>query len=116
MLVITAPGATALTRMPLGPYMNALDFVRPTTACFDAVYAAPADEPRRDASDEVFTIEPLPCASIAGMTARMSFIVPVTFTRNTRSQTASVTSPTGVMSSMIPAMLARRRSGRRPPR
>ena len=37
----------------------------------------------------------------------MSFIVPVTFTRKTRSQTASDTSPTGVMSSMIPAMLAR---------
>ena len=53
------------------------------------------------------TIEPPPWASIAGMTARMSFMVPVTLTRKTRSHTASDTSPTGVMSSMIPAMFAR---------
>ena len=37
MFVMVGPGATAFTRMPLGPYMNAVDFVRPTTACFDAV-------------------------------------------------------------------------------
>ena len=107
MLVIVGPGATAFTRMPLGPYMNALLLVRPATACLEAVYATPAAEPRRAASDAVFTIEPPPWASIAGMTARMSFIVPFTFTRKTRSHTASDTSPTGVMSSMIPAMFAR---------
>ena len=53
------------------------------------------------------TIEPPPWASIVGMTARVSFMVPVTLTRMTRSQTASDRSPTGVMSSMIPAMFAR---------
>ena len=37
MLVMVGPGATALTRMPLGPYMNALLLVSPATACFDAV-------------------------------------------------------------------------------
>ena len=72
----------------------------------EAVYATPAAEPRSAASDAVFTMDPPPWASIAGMTARMSFMVPVTLTRKTRSHTASVTSPTGVMSSMIPAMFA----------
>ena len=37
MFVMVGPGATAFTRMPLGPYMNALDLVSPTTACLDAV-------------------------------------------------------------------------------
>lgn len=57
MLVMVGPGATAFTRMPLGPYMKAVDFVSPTTACFDAVYATPADDPRSAASDAVFTID-----------------------------------------------------------
>jgi hypothetical protein len=37
MLVIVAPGATALKRRPLGPYITAEFLVRPTTACLDAV-------------------------------------------------------------------------------
>src|SRR3546814_10181675 len=37
MLVIVAPGATALTRRPEGPYMNAALLVSPTTACLEAV-------------------------------------------------------------------------------
>ena len=37
MLVIVAPGATALKRRPLGPYITAAFLVRPTTACLDAV-------------------------------------------------------------------------------
>src|SRR6478735_4698604 len=37
MLVIVAPGATALKRRPFGPYITVEFLVRPTTACFDAV-------------------------------------------------------------------------------
>ena len=37
MPVATPPGATALTRMPCGPYMNAALRVRPTTPCLDTV-------------------------------------------------------------------------------
>ena len=35
--VATPPGATALTRMPCGPYMNAALRVRPMTPCLDTV-------------------------------------------------------------------------------
>ena len=37
MPVATPPGATALTRMPCGPYVKAADFVRPMTAYLDVV-------------------------------------------------------------------------------
>ena len=37
MPVATPPGATALTRMPCGPYMNAAERVSPMTPCFDTV-------------------------------------------------------------------------------
>lgn len=33
MPVATPPGATAFTRTPVGPYMNAADLVMPMTAC-----------------------------------------------------------------------------------
>ena len=46
MLVMVGPGATALKRKPFGPYITAEFLVRPTTACLDAVYAAPAADPR----------------------------------------------------------------------
>ena len=49
MFVATAPGATALARMPCGPWKNATLFVNPAIACFDAVYAAPPRESRRAA-------------------------------------------------------------------
>src|SRR5690625_8035515 len=35
MPVATPRGATALTRMPCGPYMKAADRVRPTTPCLE---------------------------------------------------------------------------------
>ena len=37
MFVATAPGAIPLQRMFWSAYMNAVFFVNPTTACFDAV-------------------------------------------------------------------------------
>lgn len=37
MPVATPPGATELTRMPFGPYMNAADFVTPMMPCLLAV-------------------------------------------------------------------------------
>ncbi|GGD69443.1 hypothetical protein GCM10007269_10710 [Microbacterium murale] len=37
MPVATPPGATEFTRMPLGPYMNAADFVTPMMPCLLAV-------------------------------------------------------------------------------
>jgi hypothetical protein len=34
---LSGPGATVLTWMPLGPYMNALLLASPATACLEAV-------------------------------------------------------------------------------
>src|SRR5664279_623292 len=47
MLVSTAPGAIALQRIPDFAYWKPTFLVNPITACFDAVYAAPALEPHR---------------------------------------------------------------------
>lgn len=60
----------------------------PTTACFDAVYAVPAAEPRRPASLATFTIDPAPRSSMPGSTAFMSLNEPVTLTAKTFSHSA----------------------------
>ena len=107
MLVIVGPGATAFTRMLCGAYMNADDLGHAD----DRVLRRGVGEARRgsaqrglggDVDDRAGA-----CASIAGMTARVSLKVPVTLTFMTRSQTLSLTSCRAVMSSMIPATLAR---------
>ncbi|MFZ4843661.1 TetR family transcriptional regulator [Mycetocola saprophilus] len=43
--------------------------MRPTTACFEAVYAAPEVAPRSAASDTTLTIVPPPAAAIRGRVA-----------------------------------------------
>jgi hypothetical protein len=80
MFVATAPGATALTRSPRCAYMNAVERVRPRTACLEAVYAAPEALPRSAAPLMTLTTEPRPASSMTGSTARVSLKVPVTFT------------------------------------
>ena len=90
MPVFVPPGAMALVRMPWSRYITARDFVRPAMPCFEAVYAAPAALPRRLASDAVFTIAPLPAASMCGSTARVSRNGAVRLTRMTRSHSASL--------------------------
>src|SRR5690349_13828495 len=106
MLVATGPGATALARTPCGPYMKATLLVMPTTACLEAVYAMPAADPRRDASEAMLTIDPCPVASSRGRAARISRMGPVALTRMTRSQVSSSISAAGRKPSMMPATLA----------
>ena len=79
-------GATALTRMPCGPYMNAADFVRPMMPCLETVYAFPDELPRNAASLATFTIEPAPASIMAGSTARSTLNAPVRLIAMTRSQ------------------------------
>ena len=62
MPLTVAPGAIALTRTPAGINSTAAEAVRPTTACFAAVYACGPRPPRTPAVLAVFTIEPEPCA------------------------------------------------------
>ncbi len=73
--------------------------------CLEAVYAAPAALPRRPASEAVLTITPLPAASMCGSTARVSRKGAVRLTRMTRSHSASLTSASADIRSMIPALL-----------
>lgn len=86
MPVATPPGATALTRMPCGPYMKAADLVRPRTPCLETVYAVPEELPRSAASEATLTIEPAPAAIMSGRTARDSLKPPVRLMPMTRSR------------------------------
>jgi len=49
--------------MPWLRYITARDLARPTTPCFEAVYAAPPALPRTPASETVFTIAPFPASA-----------------------------------------------------
>lgn len=52
------PGATALTRMPNGPFSTAATLVSPLTACLLAVYAALFCRARKPATDAMDTMAP----------------------------------------------------------
>src|SRR5215208_5116349 len=56
--VCTTPGATALARMPTGPYSIAQARVIPSTADLLAAYAARRGVPRRPLIELIDTIEP----------------------------------------------------------
>ena len=56
--VFTAPGAIALQRIPKLAYWNPTFFVKPTTACFEAVYAAPALDPKSPPADAILIMMP----------------------------------------------------------
>ena len=61
MSVSVMPGATAFTRMPLGPSSRASEIVMPLTANLDAGYAKPAGWPEMLTMEEVLRITPPPC-------------------------------------------------------
>jgi hypothetical protein len=52
------PGATALTRTPIGARSVASFLVSPTPPCFDAVYAERGLTPTRQATEATLTIAP----------------------------------------------------------
>jgi hypothetical protein len=58
--VLINPGQTQFTRIFFCAYSRAAVLVRPTTPCFDALYAESCSTPTRPAPDAVFTIEPTP--------------------------------------------------------
>ena len=56
--VATTPGATALERIPAGPYSIAVARVMPSSAALVAAYAVRRGVPRMPLTDEMLTIEP----------------------------------------------------------
>mgnify|MGYP007064536995 CR=1 FL=1 len=63
------PGATQLTRMPLGASSIASERVRPMSACFVQEYVTSHDAPCWPQIDEMFTMQPLFSCSMFGSTA-----------------------------------------------
>ena len=58
--VSIAPGQIALHLMFFFAYIYPVFFVRPTSACFEAVYTAPALAPYRPPIEAMLTITPFP--------------------------------------------------------
>ena len=104
--VSVIPGATALTRIPLGPSSRARDTVSPLTANLEVGYARPLAWPEILTMDEVERITPLPLAIIHSLAARVAVKIPFTFRSMTRSYVSSVYSVKGVLSE-TPALFTR---------
>src|SRR5205809_556081 len=64
-----APGATALTRIPRGPYSRAADWVRAATAAFAAAYGPSPGDGRTPLIEAVLTMLPPPADSRWGRAA-----------------------------------------------
>ena len=77
--VSVMPGATALTRMPLGPNSRAKDTVIPFTANLDAGYANPLGYPEILTIDDVERITPCPLSTINSVMERVALKTPFTF-------------------------------------
>ena len=90
MSVSVMPGATALTRMPLGPSSRARETVRPLTANLEAGYAKPLGWPEMDTMEEVLRITPLPLGTMHSTAARVALKTPLTFRSMTLSKVSSV--------------------------
>lgn len=89
-LVITAPGAMALQRIPLLAYIiKPVFFVNPTTACFEAVYAAPACAPFSPPVEAVLTITPCPFSKKIGKALRVARMTPFVLILKIRSHLSS---------------------------
>src|SRR5437867_2777350 len=95
MSVSTYPGQTALAVTPVPATSAATERVRPTTACFDALYAVMYLPPPSPATDAMFTTRPQPRASIPGRKAWVHRNGPVAFTVRSRFQSSSVVFCTG---------------------
>ena len=74
------PGATQLTRMPLGATSSASERVSPISACLVQEYGTSHDAPCCPHMDEMFTMQPLFSCSMPGSTARMVLRAPFKFT------------------------------------
>ena len=85
--VSVRPGATALQRIPCVPYWEATDFVSSTTPALQAPYAARTPRPTKPSIDAVFTIEPPPRASMAGIACLHPRNWPFKLTATRRSKT-----------------------------
>src|SRR6266700_4027634 len=104
--VSTYPGQTALTVTPVPATSAATERVRPTTACFDALYAAMYLPPPSPATDAMLTTRPQPRASIPGRNAWMHRNGPVAFAVRIRCQSSSVVFCTDA-EWLIPALFTR---------
>src|SRR5947207_2209159 len=104
--VSTYPGQTALTVTPVPATSAATERVRPTSACFDALYAVMYLPPPSPATDAMFTTRPQPRASIPGRNAWMHRNGPVAFTVSVRCQSSSVVFCTDA-EWLIPALFTR---------
>src|SRR5712692_3561133 len=77
--VSVGPGPTMLTRTPVPASSMAADFVMPSTACLLPTYTAAVVPPTLPYADEMLTMLPLPCESIARISYFMLRSTPSTF-------------------------------------
>ena len=78
------PGSASVTAIPCGATSSARPFDSPSSANFDAEYAAAPGLTRNPATEDICTIQPLPAARMCGSTARVSSTTPNTFVSNRR--------------------------------
>jgi len=104
--VSVMPGATALTRIPMGPSSRASETVSPFTANLDAGYAKPLGWPEILTMEEVERMTPSPRATIHSAAARVALNTPLMFRSITLSKVSSVYSMKGVLSD-TPALFTR---------
>ena len=84
------PGQIALQRMPWVTKSAATLLVKPITAAFDAPYTKRLGTPLRlEDTDDMFTIEPPPAASMPGRKARNIEYMLFTFRLKEKSQACS---------------------------
>ena len=69
MSVSMTPGATALTRMPLGASSAARERVSPMMACFVAEYVTSQEAPCRPQMEDMLMMQPACSCSMPGSTA-----------------------------------------------
>ncbi len=96
--VSMAPGASALTLMPLPPNSTASTCVRARTAPFAVQYAESSAIGCRWATDVTLTIRPPPEASMRAIAARQPYTYPMTFDPMSEAQSSSEVSRNGCTS------------------
>ena len=104
--VRVGPGATALTRTPLGPYSAAQAFVNSSRAARLAPYRAMPACPKLATIVETLTIEPDPRSAMAGASDDTRKNGILTFSAKVSSNSASVAALLGP-SNATPALLMR---------
>src|ERR1700721_1264245 len=104
MRVRVGPGATALTRTPLGPYSAAQALVSSSRAARLAPYRAMPPCPKLATIVETLTIEPHPRSAMAGASDATRKNGTLTFTAKLSSHSASVAALLGP-STATPALL-----------